>query len=290
MGQLAIVILHTSHVPLFCIVAGYLCHKQPVLQFYWKKIRRILIPFIVFSVLKLIYSTFISSEFSHGGTNLVDQIKFSFLIGTQYWFAYAILGIFALAPLFWIRGGYRVPRSLAALIISYVIVLLITLHGKNPLPNYFQLQEIVYYLPYFSLGCLLAQEKKIMIWCKGHSHILTMCSTIIILGFLVIYCYYPGIRVHPIRFFVAVSVAYVLYLCVRHIKKDIRVLRIVNRYSLQIMFLDGLYRVILFAIIGRMILINEVVASLIAIPTILISVVTCVIAEKIPVVRNMIGL
>ena len=104
-GELSIVLLHTSHVPLFCIIAGYLCHKQPVGKYYEKKVQRILIPFITFSLLKLAYSIFISSEFAHGGSSLGEQLLFSLLIGTQYWFAYAIFDLFLFAPLFWIRGG-----------------------------------------------------------------------------------------------------------------------------------------------------------------------------------------
>ena len=73
-GELSIVLLHTSHVPLFCIIAGYLCHKQPVGKYYWKKVQRIIIPFITFSLLKLIYSVFISSEFSHGGSSFSEQL------------------------------------------------------------------------------------------------------------------------------------------------------------------------------------------------------------------------
>ena len=56
------------------------------------------------------------------------------------------------------------------------------------------------------------------------------------------------------------------------------------------MFLDGLYRVLLFAIVGRMVQINGLLAAMISIPTIIISVVTCIIAEKIPVIRDLIGL
>lgn len=106
-GELSIVLLHTSHVPLFCIIAGYLCHKQPVGKYYGKKVQRIIIPFITFSLLKLVYSIFISSDFAHGGSSIGEWFLFSFLVGTQYWFAYAIFDLFLVAPLFWIRGGGR---------------------------------------------------------------------------------------------------------------------------------------------------------------------------------------
>ena len=47
-------LVYAVHVPLFFFMAGYLCHKQNVKRFYKKKFMRIIVPFITFTVLKLL--------------------------------------------------------------------------------------------------------------------------------------------------------------------------------------------------------------------------------------------
>lgn len=291
--RLGIVLLHTSHVPIFCIVAGYLCHRQPIASFYKKKIRRILVPFVAFSLLKILYAVFVSAEFRHGGSTILEQLKFSFLVGTQYWFAYAIMGLFLLAPLFWTRGGGTLPRSLIALIVSYLVVLVITVMGTNPVPNYFQMQEIIYYLPYFAFGCLLNQvSKETIMRFRQHERLIIYISIIAIVSFSVIYLVFPNIRIHPIRFFIALAIAYLLYSLIAKMGTTYNntLLLLISKYSLQIMFLDGLYRVVIFALLGRIVGINLLISMIISIPTIGLSIITCVIAEKIPPIRFLFGL
>ena len=289
--RLSIVLLHTSHVPIFCMVAGYLCHKQPIVSFYKKKVFRILIPFVFFSALKILYAVFVSAEFRHGGSTIVDQISFSFLVGTQYWFAYAIFGIFLLAPLFWDRGGATLPRALVALIVSYIVVLLITIIGYNPIPNYFQLQEIIYYLPYFAVGCLINQLNEETRAHYNNRKELICISAIMVFLFSVVYIFIPGIRIHPVRFFIAVAIAYLIFTAIAQLKThDNKVLLLISKYSLQIMFLDGLYRVVLFSVVDKVVGINFLISALISIPTIAFSIITCLIAEKISPIRFLFGL
>lgn len=287
--ELAIVFMHTSHVPLFCIVAGYLCHKQPLHQYYKKKFLRVLLPFFTFSILKLLYSTFISPDFSHGGNTILSQLVFAFFIGTQYWFAYAIFNQFCLAPLFWDRGGWKLSRGLIALITSYTLVVIITVL-KISMLEWFQLKETINYLPYFTFGIFLVQNKQMLSKLSNHRKLITALSSTIVLIFLYIYNGYPQIRIHPIRFFVALATIYLLYRVVEILPNNLIILSVISKYSLQIMFFDAFYRIALFSIARRMLSINVMTAVLISIPTILLGIISCLTIQKIPYVKALFGL
>ena len=47
------VLVSSVHVPLFFVIAGYLCHSQPYGKYVMKKITRILVPYFTFAVLKM---------------------------------------------------------------------------------------------------------------------------------------------------------------------------------------------------------------------------------------------
>ncbi len=247
-------------------------------------------PFVTFTVFKLVYSGLISSEFSHGGTSIGERLIFAFLVGTQYWFAYAIFDLFLVAPLFWVRGGYRLSRGLIALIASYCLVLIVAIFNVQ-LPEWFQIKEAVFYLPYFAFGAFLHQDgEKVKSWVQNKEKILAIIATAITSGFLIVYLFIPEIRIHPIRFFVAISVGYLLYLFATSLPNDIKALKIISKYSLQIMFFDAFYRVVLFAVMGRIITINIGLAVLIAIPTIALGVLSCMILDRIPYIKILFGL
>ena len=292
--SLLIVFLHTCHVPVFLIVAGYFCHKQPIKQFYQKKIKQLLIPFVVFSLLKLIYSSFVSSEFSHGGESVTSQIAYSFLIGRQYWFIYTIFIIFLFAPLLWIRSEEKQSFSVAALIISYLIASFFAVAEilwGIVLPEYFQIDHVIYYFPYFVFGYYIKQNKDFSYWLySNHKKGTYLVSGLIIFLFMLTYTVYRQIRIHSVRFFVAVSFFNILYLSVNTIRRNSIMLNSISRYSLQIMFLDGFYRVIMFAGFKRIGFINSAMIIIITSLVLLLSVLTCIFLEKTVYIKKLIGL
>lgn len=150
---------------------------------------KIFIPFVVFSVLKLVYSVLISDEFAHGGETLVQQVRYSIFIGRQYWFIYTILGMYLIAPLFWTKKDDK-SNGLIMLIISYAVVCLIAIFNI-PLPEWFQIDHIINYLPYFVFGCVLRQEKGSILRVLDQKKIKTLVpvTILLIVSFLNTYIY-----------------------------------------------------------------------------------------------------
>lgn len=289
-----IALLKTCHVPLFLIAAGYFCHEQTISTFYQKKIKRIWIPFVVFSILKLVYSMFISSEFSHGGASIVSRIKYSLLVGTQYWFIYAILGMYLIAPLFWTKKNGVHSNGMIALIVSYAIICVLTVYTEvlgHSLPMYFQFGLAIFYVPYFAFGCFLRQNKDAWkSFYNNHYKGICIASTMIILAFLIIYTFNPRIWVFPMVFFVSVSCFNDLYFLVGKVKEGNKVLNTISKYSLQIMFLDSFYRVVIFKIFRAVGMTNPIIIFLATIITVFLCVVTCEVVEKIRFARVLFGL
>ena len=105
--------IYQVHVPLFFVISGFLCHRQPMRPFYRKKALRILVPFWFFAALKLVYTSWISGRFAHA-SSLSGQLYDAFVIGQTYWFAYAIFLMFLLAPLFWEKEESTAPKKAMA--------------------------------------------------------------------------------------------------------------------------------------------------------------------------------
>lgn len=135
------VILHGSavlvqiSVAMFMFLAGY-CYKKPprkdVLKFLFKKIKRLLIPYLIFSCLIM---------FSSGFFDVGELLGGGFY---HLWFLTALFWCF----MFSICIDYSRPISLLLLPISLILV---TIH----LPNLFGLQDFVQWYFYFAVGALM---------------------------------------------------------------------------------------------------------------------------------------
>ncbi|MCF0229272.1 MAG: acyltransferase [Parasporobacterium sp.] len=147
----AMVTLKCIHVPLFILIAGYLCHKQPVGQFFLKKVSRILVPFAFMTCLKLIFSLFVSDEYSHGDS-LGTKFYEAFIKGDLFWFCYCILIIFLLAPLIW-NSRLRMWLALGIFTAADVVI---AVTGVQ-ITGIFQIAQVIYHMPFFAVGMLLAE-------------------------------------------------------------------------------------------------------------------------------------
>lgn len=177
-------LIYSVHVPLFFAIAGFLCHRQKVLPFYKKKIFRILIPFITFSLLKLIYTNCISNHFVHAD-NVREQIIDAFVYGNLYWFCYAILLIFLLSPILWTRDGKGIKRISVYIVIAFAAFSTISQMLNISLPNIFQIKNAIYYFPFFAVGYFINQQKtQFEEMTQKYYIFLTFLSAFVIIGYL----------------------------------------------------------------------------------------------------------
>lgn len=284
-------IIYSLHVPLFFLLAGVLCHRQNIKIFYKKKFMRILVPFYTFTVLKLLYSNFILKDFSHG--NGYFQIYEAFIVGGLYWFPYALFLCFCVVPLFWLIQNNKKRRII--IVCSFIVVLVLNLifnffHVK--LPSVFQLNKAFFHLIFFLAGLCL-QELSGSIKTKLEKHRLVILMSV--LCYVIFYCYY-FVQEKELTYLLTIlfsfSLIYIVYEAgnmFRFILQDNRIVQIIGTYSLQIMFFDSFYKVILFKVFSLFSTVNWGIVGLIVILDILMSCLSCIIIKKIPYVRFFFG-
>ena len=284
--------LRDIHVPLFILIAGYLCHRQDVRGFFRKKARRILIPFLFFTILKLVMNNLMGTEYVHGDT-FPKQLWEAFVCGQLYWFCYCLLIMFLIAPLLWDRKVLRWILLGAALTANILLAWF-----EVELTDVLQLGNVLYYSPFFLLGMLLsgyrfpgfrrssgteedsAGRKSRGIW---------ICSAIALAGSLgtgyLRFIADSGDRICIVDYVFGICVMYLLYLLtfltVRAGISD-RIFAALGRYSLQIMLLDPFWRILAYEIFRHVLPDGMLLAAVITPLVLALSWVTCLIFQRIP--------
>ena len=289
-----IILCHSVNVSLFVIIAGYLCHEQPVKSFYSKKLRRIFIPFVTFSFLKIIYTMLISTEFSHG-LNLGEQLFKSIFFGDQYWFAYAILFLFMIAPLVWKCSTDNPIRWVLSLLFLLIMLSVYDIKQLNFLPNLFQFNNAIHYLWFFIVGYMLKNvivgQKNCISYLKARYSVILLLTTTVIFVYSVLYFEY-GMNFYqfPIKPILGLSLATLLYILSSCVPKDSRLLLTISKYSLQIMFFDAFFRVLLFKFLSMFGIMNIGMAILSCVFNVAMTLLSCILIEKIKYIRVLFGL
>ena len=283
-----------THVPLFFVTAGYLCRQQPIKPYAVKKLQRILVPFLTFSTLKLLYTGLISSEFAHG-TGLAQQLKEAYLVGSLYWFPYAILLCFALAPLFWCKRDAR-DTPFRGRLLNTVLPGLITVNLLADLPSlkgltWFQFGSALCYGCYFLIGMFVKNHQETLQSALRKYPVPVYTGSLLLTALLLWLLAGPGV---PYSFCVklplSLSAMVLLYGLVRQLPENLSWLSAMSRYSLQIMFFDSFYKVVLLAILPRFVSGNLPLIFLSVTANLLLCCLSCRILEKIPGVRRLFGL
>lgn len=293
-GKLVLLLITSVHVPLFFVIAGYLCHKQNLRIYIKKKVFRVLIPYFTFAILKLSYSTFISNEFAHAGS-IAEQLYDAFILGRLYWFCYAIFVMYLLAPLYWETDTVSAHTAHKRMVCTFLVLILlnIALTIMNvELPLVFQFGRIFSHFIYFLAGMIIRQNedafiqflKKCTFLIAGISGTVILCLSYLITGEE--YIRNSLLTKYPLSF----SLMFFLYVGVKKIPENNRVLTLIGKYSLQIMLFDSFYKVILLKIAERFVTINIWIALVTSLLNIVFSCISCMIIEKIPYLRRAFGL
>ena len=158
-------------VPLFFLISGYLLlSRQEDLQtFFKKRAARIIIPFLVWSV---VYDVQNSEAFSSGVT-LEGILKMFIRIlrgprETHLWFFYSLIGLYLLTPILRVF----VAKARSSEILYYIALwfiampILFIVEAFTPLKNGFEIYYTGGYVGYFLLGYLLGglETKPPLLW------------------------------------------------------------------------------------------------------------------------------
>ena len=276
-------VMENVHVPLFFLIAGYLCHKQNVISFYRKKVQRILIPFLFMSCLKLLFNNLISSTHIHG-SDITYQLFDAFACGKLYWFCYAILIIYMVAPLFWNDKTRIWLMLIITLTANFVLGI-----ANVELTYVLQIRNAIYQLPFFLTGMLLSQ-------CKFKSQLiatklLLLTGSLIVAIVTICMKFLLDIDNYLVNFVMGLSIMYILYNLAVSIRSNAidKLLTLPARYSLQIMLFDSFYRIVLISILSKFMNKEIWMVIIVSIMVLLFSCVSCEVIAKIPGVRTLMG-
>ncbi len=283
--------IYLVHVPLFFVIAGFLCHAQPVGAFYKKKVLRLLVPFWFFAFLKLVYSNLISDEFAHAST-LAGQLYDALVIGQVYWFAYAMMLMFLLAPLFWEKDVSSAPKKamIALTVVTVYSILSSVLHFPS-LPRVFQIKNTLQYLPYFLSGFVMRFYYPKLRDAFRHRRALFLCAALLVT--VVSACAYLfDWPVDPyVRKLVSSYALMILLLALADIlPENCRLPTLAAGFSYQSMLLDSFFKVVLFAAAGKIFGVTLPMVFPIAVLDYAAGIGTCTIARKIPVLNRLMGI
>lgn len=287
------------HVPLFFMVAGYLCHKQPLKKYFSKKFFRVLLPFLFFTTLKLLYSTLVSDEFAHSAST-GGQLMMGYVFGDLYWFTYCMCLMYIAAPLLWIETKIKEKNvPLCAIIIFVVFILFSALNGKfhfAHIPNYFQFSRFILYMPYFALGFLIRYIPSDLLGKIRKRGVLTAAAAVSLAVAVVIFIF-DATSPYLMKLLFSVSVGVVVYAVSFMLPQNIKPLKIIGKYSYQVFFLDSFYKIIVYKIAFKLLPDSFLSSSVGFITifaacavTIVLSCATCVVVRKIPIVKTLFGL
>ena len=284
----------STHVPLFFTVAGFLCYRQDFKTYIRKKLSRLLVPFFLFSGLKLVYSIFVSNDFAHGGS-IGSQLFDAFIIGRLYWFPYAILISYCLAPLFWTPKN-ETPTNFRRIAVALAIVGLVLVNRRYYLPDiqllsYFQVGSALRFFVYFLVGIYVRQNQELL---RTHFRKRKWILIPLCLGLMAFASFLLVWKRNQYQYSTDVVLAFsfmtVLFAICRKLPANIRPLKLLGKYSLQVMFFDSFNKVVLFAVLQHftgstpLLILAAVVCNLLA------TCLCCLVIERIPRVRTLFGL
>lgn len=283
-------LVYRVHVPLFFVISGFLCRRQPVVPYYRKKVLRVLVPFWFFACLKLLFTRFISDAYA-SADSVAGQLYTVLVIGQAYWFSYAIMVIFLVAPLFWEKKESAPPRrAITGFFIFTLYNLITSACGLSVLPKVFQIASAAKYLPFFLSGMILRRYSTAFhAWFFAHRRFVLPVSLAVAAASACAFAF--GVDLGYIMDVLAAYALMALLLpLANRMPETNRLLTYAGSCSYQSMLLDPAFRVALVYLVGRFFPLTLPLTICVAAADYLLGLLTCRIAERIPVVRTLFGL
>ena len=287
--------IYTFHMELFFVPAGAVYHCSNYKIFIGKKIKRILVPYVFFGVITLLLKAFGGSAINGVESTKEGIMKFLFH-GGNYWFLYVLFITFAIYP--WIEKICRTWQAEAILAACVLIIRQFT-----QITTFFAIGTLLYYLPYFVFGKIVAQK----IHGGGTAPLSRRIKIVVLSVATVLYCSIDfaenksGVEFGLILSFVrAISIITILYIVVHDVLKRFTsrgavysVITDCGTYSLQLYLFNGFLLTALRIVICNVLHITTpvLIAGGIWIGNLVITLVACkYIIPRIPVLKDLCGL
>ena len=173
---------------MFYCISGFCYHKyQSYKEYIGKKIKKLIIPYLVFSCFSLLLKVLFPSVIN-GDYKLVDELISIVFYGGSYSFLFILFVIFLVFPL--------VEKiMLKWRIVSLIVIALISLGSVflSPLHHIFAIDNVCYYLLFFSIGYyvrnFVSEEKKRLVDKKFNTVLLVFGLMILVVLLTVNYRY-----------------------------------------------------------------------------------------------------
>ena len=288
----------------FFVIAGYLCHSQKILPFYGKKITKILVPFVAFSLLKIAYTFLLNSSYAHSDT-LSGILQDAFLYGRLYWFPYTLFIIFLTAPLFWHTEGktdnIRLFAAVAATVAFAILNEYLSLTGKENSILLLQINNECKYMPFFLMGVIFAHAdtKKLEGLLSKHIPVKLIVSAVLVIfsGYYLVKGLPAGDEVRVmweqpfhIRLLMALPLMYIVYGISKLLPDSIKWLSLTGKRSLQILLFDSIFRTILYTVLSKFFEHQLWMIPVVMVSSIALTLLVCEVIKKVPVARNLVGI
>ena len=179
-------IAYSFHMPLFIFISGYLFRMtrierhMPYREMISEKLRRLGIPFVVFTIIAMAVKSVFSADMARPATFSVGEFVNAVIFPgsgplSELWFVATLMWYFALRPLWEILDSKPVATIIVLTILFYMPEF-----TENNLLCY---QQVIHYAIFFYLGTI-ARSKKIS-GTPSLRYIAAICTTAIVYPFFV---------------------------------------------------------------------------------------------------------
>ena len=143
--------LSSVHMPLFFAISGFcFSYRGNYKTFIWKKVKRLLIPYIVFNMIDVI-PRYLLSSLVNRPRGIGESLKRMVFNGGEYWFLYTLFIIFLIYPFI-----YKLIKNNRYKFIGLLFLLLIA-RFCMPSISIFNLSSVITNLFYFSIGVIVKE-------------------------------------------------------------------------------------------------------------------------------------
>ncbi|MBQ8167670.1 MAG: acyltransferase [Lachnospiraceae bacterium] len=286
--------IYTFHMPLFFIIAGF-CYKRCVNYFEYvnKRVKRILVPYVVFSVVSIILRN-IFSVFTLSKSNIGEDVISILFYGADIWFLYVMFEVSIFFPLI----ERIVEKNKLKCYVGLILILIIGFVLRNR--GIFLVNNMTYYMLFFLLGYVLKARIEQMLEEKSNVNkklqIIIALILYTLIGCSVCFEWENAnlFFMHIIRVFLATIGCFASFLLLKNIElfKIKSILKNIGTYSLPIYIFNGY-----FISISRNIIINCGLKDLIMLFVLcnfffglIINYLFCILINKIKFVRVILGM